>query len=94
LTDLGFKYRVMGVNATMNIKIESGVPMPRPAVLVRKRYPWAEMKVGDSFVMEEGQVGERREMSLRSIASIAGRKHQMKFSVTAGECGVRVWRAA
>lgn len=65
------------------IKIEKSIPIPR----ARRRYPFAEMKVGDSFSVE-GKDG-----SVRSTVSAGGRRLNMKFRVAVQpDSSYRVWR--
>jgi len=70
------------------LKIDHKVPMPPP---VRKKgpakYPWVEMKVGDSFLVPGGRLA-----NLRASASRAGSSGKVKFTVRAVDGGVRVWR--
>lgn len=70
-----------------SIKVERGVPMPtRPP---RNKYPWAEMKVGDSFA-----ANGVNEYSFRSQVVQAGRATGRKFSCRKTDEGLRVWRIA
>jgi hypothetical protein len=66
-------------------KIESDVPVPDERR--RFKYPWSEMKVGDSFFVENGS---------QNVLSTAGRQygrfHGGKFSTRKEGNGVRVWR--
>jgi hypothetical protein len=68
-------------------KIESDVPVP--VGNTRSKYPWAEMKVGDSFFVEHGS---------QNVLSTSGRQygkfHGGKFSTRREGNGVRVWRIA
>lgn len=68
----------------MSYDITSDVPMPTSA---RAKYPFAEMAVGDSFGVPDGEA--RR---VRGAASDYGRRNGMRFSVKAHEGGYRVWR--
>lgn len=68
------------------IKIEKGIKRPNPRSGPCK-YPWLEMKVGDSFLLKKGDGN-----SIRSAASLAGFRYKMKFSVSFTEEGYRVWR--
>jgi hypothetical protein len=66
-----------------NVEVESGVPLP----VERRRYPYAEMQVGDSFVV--------REVSLQVVCNAnyrTGKKLGRKFVARKVEDGVRVWR--
>jgi hypothetical protein len=71
-------------------KIEDAIPIPKG---LRKRgpskYPWLELKVGQSFLVPLGNIN-----NLRSVASNAGKKYNRKFTAREikSEQGVRVWR--
>lgn len=75
------------------IEIEKGIPIPGVGEIYGRgrspKYPWGEMKVGDSFVAKSvrGQINR--------AAVNAGYKHQSKFTVRKiGENEYRVWRIA
>lgn len=66
-----------------NVEVESGVPLP----VERRRYPYAQMQVGDSFVV--------RAVSLQVVCNAnyrTGKKLGRKFVARKVEDGVRVWR--
>lgn len=66
-----------------NVEVESGVPLP----VERRRYPYAQMQVGDSFVV--------RSVSLQVVCNAnyrTGKKLGRKFVARKVEDGVRVWR--
>lgn len=67
------------------MKIEKGVPMPKSG---RKKYPFGQMEVGDSFYTEN---------HFRTVAPSAcgyGQRHGKKFSVRKEGEGTRCWRIA
>lgn len=67
------------------IKIEKRVPMP-PRRNARNGYPWADLKIGDSFfVTDRGLRG--------SFYSVAAR-HGYRIAVRNDGDGIRVWRTA
>lgn len=71
-------------------KIESGVPMPKRDQICK--YPFAEMKVGDSFVVFASDLEKTR-----TAASHFGRHNERKYAVRRvdpikGE--YRCWRIA
>jgi len=69
-------------------KIDQKVPLPRrKAGRDGSKYPWREMKVGDSFFVQTENAG-----NLRSLASNTGRKLNAVFTARSVEGGVRVWR--
>ncbi len=71
-------------------KIEPNVAMPKPHNLHRGKYPWREMQIGDSFLVGHQVKGS----TIRSGASIAGRKHGREFAVRRTPEGLRCWRIA
>ena len=69
------------------IKIDKGIPLPKAAKRGSK-YPWSEMKIGDSFFVEgepKGLYGSAKDYNVK----IAVRK-----AVENGKSGVRVWRVS
>ncbi len=65
------------------IKIEKGIPIPKSRVGSTK-YPFKEMKVGDSFLVEE---------RLRSCMAMQAKKHGIAVTTARTDDGkVRVWR--
>jgi hypothetical protein len=75
----------------MTFQIETGVPVPARASGRRGgKYPFADMDVGDSFLVE----GEVKPATVRSaVGAFAKRNPDFgKFAVRATEDGLRVWR--
>ena len=70
-------------------EIESGIPMPRKR---GSKYPWAAMKIGDSFFVPD-RPGVRRN-PIRAGASIQTRKsgYKVKYKTRKVDGGMRVWR--
>ena len=70
----------------MTIKIEKGIPMPAP--YVRKRFPFDDMEVGDSFFVPDA--------TPRSIAgSVSQARKRLPgrmFNCRRVDGGTRVWR--
>ena len=66
-------------------KIEKDIPIPSRPYPVNVKYPWADMKVGDSFL-----VGEDKTTIAKATAASHnyGRRHGKKFSMR----GNRIWR--
>ena len=75
-------------------KIENNVPIPD--VHSRIKYPWPEMKVGDSVFIkaEKGETPTRLKAIARSSVNYYGSKTGKKFRtrVFSEENGIRVWR--
>lgn len=63
------------------MKIESNVPLP-------SKFPFAQMKVGDSFLAPP----DINRTSVSVSAKRFGTKHGMKFTVRKVEQGFRCWR--
>ncbi len=64
------------------IVIERGIPLPKNNRW--KRYPFAEMKVGDSFFVPSKKSC--------NAGFYYGKRHNMKFTVRQENGGCRVWR--
>jgi len=79
----------------MTFTVESNVPLPPPSGNDRKggtgrpatKYPFGEMKVGDSFVTIEGD-------KARTAAAQYGKTNGMRFITRKERGGIRIWRAA
>ncbi len=64
------------------IKIEKGIPLPNRDA--RSKYPFRDMKIGDSIGFESVTDARRCHVSATSF----GKRHNMKFR----QAGNRVWR--
>lgn len=69
------------------IKVDEAVPMPT-GIFTRK-YPYADLEVGQSFLAPEANHN-----SIRAGASQYGKKLSRRFSVRKTQEGIRVWRVA
>lgn len=81
----------------MTPAIETGVPIPKVSKPTRVKYPWADMEIGNSFLVEcEPDEATARRASVVSSASAWARRHApgRKFSVRSVDGGIRVWRTA
>jgi len=65
------------------IQIDHDIPVPDSKY--RTKYPWNQMKVGDSFC---AQLTENQRKGLHSCAKRAG----IKITTRTTEEGIRVWR--
>lgn len=66
----------------MLVKIEKDIPLPEPK---RRKYPWHEMEVGDSFIFphKHGQ----------QYASVMSRRHSpKKYAARMVGGKYRIWR--
>ena len=69
------------------IKIDKDIPIPT----IRGKYPFKDMKVGDSFLVEKPTVSKHNVASaLHSSAKKMGKDY--KITVRREENGVRCWR--
>jgi hypothetical protein len=71
-------------------KIDQKVPLPQKKAGgggAKRKYPWCEMNVNDSFFVPEGNF-----TSLRCSASAAGKTYKRKFIARQIANGVRIWR--
>lgn len=75
---------------TAQFKIESDVPAPSSRNGRSYKYPFAEMNVGDSFLISDGSGVEK----IRYAASYYGSRNQKKFAVRKCDSGHRCWRIA
>ena len=66
----------------MDIKIQKGVPIPP----VRRKYPFREMQVGDSFFVAGGKP------SVAGAISSATKTGRGRFRTAKEKGGLRVWR--
>lgn len=76
----------------MSIEVMSGVPIPKPQRNRNSKYPFAEMKVGDSFHVDGDP--EKADALLRSVSYRYGKENAVKFTVRRTESGARIWRVA
>jgi hypothetical protein len=71
----------------MSVIIEKSIPLPaRNAARRKPKYPWAEMRIGDSILIDLPFT------SVSSMASKAGAKLGFKFECRKMADGTRVWR--
>lgn len=78
----------------MSIQIDKGVELPPRKAIVGRVYPFADLAVGDSFLVPASGPGERRRVQLRLSAAISQRQRRGKGKYTTRQeaGGVRVWR--
>lgn len=74
----------------MMIAIEKGVEMPEGRVRVKRKYPYGEMEVGDSFVVENDSPS--RMVNVCGMNRKMGLKLKRRFTARKQEDGIRVWR--
>lgn len=74
-----------------DIKIEKNVPISEPQRGRNLKYPWPDMKKGDSFFVEGGRAMQQ---GLNASAYVWCKRHHptRKFTTRAVDGGVRVWR--
>ena len=72
------------------VKIDKGVPMPPAFHYLRRKYPLADMEVGDSFFTAGAKTNFFG--SYTSRHKKFGKKFTTRAVVEDGVTGVRVWR--
>jgi hypothetical protein len=70
------------------ISIEKNIPLPVAKKGRTAKYPWGQLEIGDSFLVN----ASTRSMSVQ--ASAAGKRFERSFSCRTVDGGVRVWRTA
>lgn len=68
------------------MKIESNIPAPSP--LIRHRWPFAIMEVGQSIFVD-GEIDGKR---AATAAKVYGLRNGKKFTVRKSDGGHRIWR--
>lgn len=71
-------------------KIDKNIPVPVGGSGTSTIYPFAKMKVGDSFLVSNADRGLHNRA--RAAASQHGRRYKMKFITRMMDNGLRVWR--
>lgn len=77
--------------ASPEFKIEKNVPIP-PRRGRRSKYPVADLKTGESFLVPNGTF--KKTQSVVSTLYAAAKRNDVKVSVRVMPEGVRVWRTA
>ena len=68
-------------------KIEKNVPMEP-----RCRYPFGDMKIGDSFFIERDNLPKSGRSALQTYSHLYGKRNKMRFAIRAQDDGFRCWR--
>lgn len=78
----------------MSIQIDKGVPIAPRKAIVARLYPFADLAVGDSFLVPASGPEELRRVQLRLSAAASHRRRRGKgmFTTRQEPGGVRVWR--
>ena len=73
------------------VEIDRGMPLPKKR---HPKYPWSEMKIGDSFFVESRPDISDQRLQQKIAECVWGRKkaHGGNFTVRRVDGGVRVWR--
>ena len=80
------------------IKVDKGITLTSGSGYGRTftKYPWAQMEIGDSFLVlpKEGEELRYLAQKVSAMASTRGSRHHEKYTTRyrAEENGVRVWR--
>lgn len=74
------------------IAIERNIPIPDPkrGGPRQSKYPWSQMKVGESFLFPETV----KKSTAASLVYSAGKSRKRKFSIRTVDNGIRCWRTA
>ena len=73
--------------------LEAGIPMPQDGPdYSRYKYPWRQMRVGDSFFVPAVDDARRKLTHIRSLMYHHNNKHPEHFEARIVDGGVRVWR--
>lgn len=77
----------------MTVRIDKNIPPPTAhggtSKIRRRKWPWIELEIGDSFLITGVQ-----DDSARGMASNAGIRYGIKLKTKPMPDGVRVWRIA
>lgn len=72
------------------LPVEKGIPMPEmKSHSSRRKYPWYEMEVGDSFAFPEGTT-----MAKALTTASSQSKNGREFKSRRVDGGIRCWRIA
>jgi hypothetical protein len=73
--------------------LERSYPVPPKTKGRPPQYPWAEMKVGDSFFVPCARVEvQRRQNTIQSCKKQAMKKYKRDYVTRTTIKGIRVWR--
>ena len=73
------------------VKIDKGVPMPERSSQSDRLYPWKQMEVGDSFVMQPHKSPNHAGNMMRYQQRKTGRGYRSR---TQDDGTIRVWRVS
>jgi hypothetical protein len=75
------------------IEIENGIPLPLMKSGRMRKYPIAELEVGQSFLVAcAPEDSRKRIMSVSSLCNRQSKKTGRRYACRVVEGGVRVWR--
>ena len=74
------------------MEIEKNIPIPATDGRGGRKYPWAEMDIGDSFFVDECSKQKKAIIGTAAISWVKYHKNDKKFTVRDYEGGIRVWR--
>ena len=72
------------------MKIEKSVPIPHPPRGRRPEYPFAEMEVGDSILVEGQDTTGPAYNAAKGLQY--SQKNRVRFTARTVEGGIRIWR--
>jgi hypothetical protein len=82
----------------MPIEIEKNIPIPDANPRPRRKYPFPDMEIGDSFHLQsQPRSSAKIAARMRHAACTYAKRHnrpELKFSIHRTTSGVRCWRIA
>lgn len=72
------------------IPIEKNIPMPKNSAGKPKKYPFAEMAIGDSFL--NPNVDGKKNLIQQATCGFSRKHPGFKFATRREATGIRVWR--
>lgn len=74
-------------------KVEKNIPVSKATWGKIYKYPFREMKIGDSFLLPKKEFATYDQvMKVRTNCCAYGRRNKVKFTVRKTEQGYRIWR--
>jgi hypothetical protein len=78
----------------MTIQIDKNIPVPDKKSGANCKYPWREMKVGDSFLVPYRSAADANERAYQQSGIINNQKsyRPKRYTSRQQKDGIRVWR--
>ncbi len=84
----------------MTYEIDNNIPMPKLSEKGIRKYPFAEMNVGDSFLIPYNISDKKEASKIRNSVRVAGihfgtrNERDYKYNTAIVNEGIRVWRVS